>query len=554
MSFILTALGKFLALMPRGAAHAVCRGVGFLIAEFPSPRRRAFFANIKRCRPDLDERGVRLFARKSAAYTVEMALFVLASPYISENELKRRVRVSEHLRGELKKREGSRRAALLLCPHFCMMESITLMPAISESKFSETGVFYRPFDNPSLERWIKSTREKYGLKLLSRKDGLFAAADFLKNGGNIALLFDQNSGGSGILTLFMGMLAASTDLGGILADKIDCDVAIFWARRAGFWQSEICGEYLEKGETPEETVFCANKWLEQKLLGDADFSAQWLWLHKRWKTQKSDSGRFRIWHRGGHALSENLKFLGLESLPRKLPFFVWASENPLWAICSVAALRALRKGRADALFVGILPDYLRGVFESAQVFEKTFIREGKGGLSAAQIKELYNSYGELEIMFENTKASRAAAKKIGAERVYYFGSAKENKIKGAYFAEPAGAEKCGALARFGAFLKNFGLREEFDFSDIILGGSGAEIVALLCPENADICAIKKALEERLAGANASGKAAILCEFESVRKALQKSFEGGGIEFYSASDLNAAKPAIQNACKISFLKI
>ena len=243
MKTFMTLLGRLLALLPRRASAALCRGIGWLVATFPSPRRRALYANIYRCFPSLSKSEIRSIALDSATRTIEMALFVLASPYMPQKELKERISLSDFVKAELKRREGMQRPLLLLIPHFCMAESITLLPLVSETPLPRTGVFYRPFDNPSLEEWIRKTREKYGINLLSRREGLIISLDYMRRNECVAVLYDQNMNKAGVLSMFFDRICSTSEIGGLLAERTKCDVGIFYARRTGFWRAAIDAEY-----------------------------------------------------------------------------------------------------------------------------------------------------------------------------------------------------------------------------------------------------------------------------------------------------------------------
>lgn len=558
MKYILTFLGKFLAFIPRSWASAIARGVGFLIAMFPTPRRRALYANIKRCYPQMTLQEVVDFAKDTCTYTVEMALFVLASPYIPLEELKKRIVISDYIKSELKKRENSNRSILLMIPHFCMMESITLMPALTESKFAETGVFYRPFDNASMEQWIKQTREKHGIKLLSRKDGLFIASDFLKNGKNIALLIDQDSGASGILTLFMDMLASSTDLAGALSQNIDCDNVMFYAKRTGFWKAEIDGEYLPKGEDSHQTVFIANQWLENKLRTDLELSKQWLWLHKRWKNQNNPKKRFRIWHRGGYALQENLDFLKLKSLPRTLPYILRIPNSTFKALSSIPAIRALRKARGDASFVALLDESLSCIFDRANLSEKNVYLKGDSSQNIENLTALNSNFPDVAILFDPTKDSVSDAKKINPQTIYAYGAKKPN-TKCQFFAETQNAESSGIINRYENFLKHFGLSVSFDFSDLILDDAknlGETILLIFAQKNVDKLACETSLLAKIEELKSSKKLTILAEFldETCVLKVKSKYPNLDVEFYFGANQQVEAKTLQNACKISFLNI
>ena len=56
--------------------------------------------------------------------------------------------------------------------HFAHWETQTWYPFLSSVPLPEFGVIFRPLDNPSADAFVKRTRERFGMKLLSRKQGL----------------------------------------------------------------------------------------------------------------------------------------------------------------------------------------------------------------------------------------------------------------------------------------------------------------------------------------------------------------------------------------------
>lgn len=124
--------------------------------------------------------------------------------------------ISREVLGELEKNSKNPRPTVLMIPHFAMMETITMFPLLVDIPIPQTGVFYRPFDNKDLEDWIKESRERFGVELVSRKGGVLGAIDFLKKNGILAVLFDQNAGGSGATSLFFDRVCSTSELSGIL--------------------------------------------------------------------------------------------------------------------------------------------------------------------------------------------------------------------------------------------------------------------------------------------------------------------------------------------------
>src|SRR5258708_15920367 len=97
-------------------------------------------------------------------------------------------------------RVGQVRPTIMALPHLAGWEALTAMPLILGCTPPEVGVVFRPLDNRTLDTWVKKTRERYGIKLLSRKQGFAEAQKILRRGGAVALLFDQNAGLQGALT------------------------------------------------------------------------------------------------------------------------------------------------------------------------------------------------------------------------------------------------------------------------------------------------------------------------------------------------------------------
>lgn len=281
MKYFILALGYVLAKTPESLLRGVCCFVARFMDFFMASRMRVAFSNLSHCFPEMDGAQIKDTGRESARRMVEMALFVLASPHIPLDALKKRIKIDEKMLGQLFELLDNPQPAVILVPHFCMMESITLMPALVGKPLPKIGVFYRPFDNAAIEAWVKESRERCGIHLLSRRKGTRVAVDFLKENGCIALLFDQNANQNGSHGMFFDRVCSTTELPRILAEHTHCKVAVLYAKRTGFWRSEISGQWLASGEGVDIS-FEANSWLADKMRGDCELRRDWLWLHYRW--------------------------------------------------------------------------------------------------------------------------------------------------------------------------------------------------------------------------------------------------------------------------------
>lgn len=339
-------LGKSLATLPECVVNALCVFVGALIAYFPSGRNRVAYSNLAHCFPQMSPRQIRHTAFESARRMVEMALFVMASPYMSDERLRAKIKLSDYVKEQFAKNDADPKPIVLLIPHFCMMETITMFPLLAGAKVPRTGVFYRPFDSPAMENRVRQSRERFGIELLNRKQGLGAAIKFLRENGCVALLFDQNAGTVGARSLFFGRVCSSSELGGILVEhsKAECD--ILYAKRTAFWQATIDGTRLD-AKTREDVTIQSNDWLENYLKSDDQTRADWLWLHRRWYINRDPRTCLRI--KGGKTiLPYTLKKKAMNELPKSERIFLRAPDSPEEASELAKALPLLKNSRPDA--------------------------------------------------------------------------------------------------------------------------------------------------------------------------------------------------------------
>ena len=73
-----------------------------------------------------------------------------------------------------------------------------MIPALMGWKEVNAAAIFRPLRNSKINGWIKKTRERFGVTLLSRKEGFNKAREVLESKGVLSILFDQNARGGGI--------------------------------------------------------------------------------------------------------------------------------------------------------------------------------------------------------------------------------------------------------------------------------------------------------------------------------------------------------------------
>jgi heptosyltransferase-2 len=238
--------------------------------------------NLTKAFPAKDAAWIRRIGHTSCRRTAEMGLFSIASPMMSEAEIRDRIVVDESVTSAEHGLPAKGMGAVLFVPHFALMEMMTattlLRPELGKREWI---VIYRPLDQPAAERWVKEARERFGMKLASRREGFARSMKAVREGNVTAILFDQTAQ-TGSIWQFLGSPCAVTELPGIIAQRFKCPSRIYWADRTGFWRCRLRMEALMATDSIGLTIE-SNNWLETKLRSNDDTCANWLWAHDRWK-------------------------------------------------------------------------------------------------------------------------------------------------------------------------------------------------------------------------------------------------------------------------------
>lgn len=348
---LLKTVGRVLTVLPERVTEGICIFSGNLIYFFGGKRRQTLLRNLHHSYPDVSEKERRLIGRRSCQQTVELGLLGLTAPWVSQEWISKRFTMDRASAKRFEINPDKPRARVTMIPHFTLTEGICFVPAFLEKIHRDIGVIYRPFRNRAVEKIIKTGRERWGLTLLSRKEGFAQASTILRRNGMVGILFDQNAGQQGSLTPFLGRVASSTELPALLAQKHATEVVYLWIKRIGFWRGEM---HLDESPVKEmdslSRTLEAQDWLEQILRDPETDKASWLWLHNRWRTQDEAQYRFQI--RGRKVVSLPDPQLVPDNAAR---FWI---RMPNWLgdiVMTLPLLRALAKGRPDVRWTLFTP-------------------------------------------------------------------------------------------------------------------------------------------------------------------------------------------------------
>ena len=156
----------------------------------------------------------------------------------------------------------------------------------------------RTLDNPYLDRFLRSFRERTGQKMIAKKGGSDQILDVLAGGKVLSFLADQDAGQNGMYVEFFGRPASTHKSIAILALQHNAPVVVGYARRIGpgFRYEVGCDAIIEPDEwtgTADDARLLTQRYtaaLERIIRRDPD---QYLWLHRRWKHQPKPRAKGR---------------------------------------------------------------------------------------------------------------------------------------------------------------------------------------------------------------------------------------------------------------------
>ena len=350
MKGLLGSLGYILSILPSRCVALLSAVIGWVFYHTFPGRRRTLLSNLDHAFPHRSWSWKRHIGRTSCGRMIEMGCLALASPFFTEARIRRQSSLSEALRRCLLDIRDRPRPLVLWMPHLSMLESATWLP-LFVSEFSPKAhicVLFRPLKNPWINDWVRHTRERFGIELLSRKDGLLKAKERIRSNAIVALLGDQNAGKSGVLTHFLGRLASTSDLVNLLATcGRQTEVYALWPRRLGFAKVRFEIERLAKKPCERSWAQVGNRWLENLLRSDESICKDWLWVHRRWHTQDESHSFLHIDHKRNAFVDDPAV---RADIVRCRQTRIWI-RLPNWLgdfVMAVPLLRKLRNMRPDA--------------------------------------------------------------------------------------------------------------------------------------------------------------------------------------------------------------
>ncbi len=179
------------------------------------------------------------------------------------------------------------RGVLYLTAHLGNWELMALAQSLQGYPIN---VVVRPVDNPLLERLLSRLRSRWGNRVVRKGGALREVLRLLKRGETVGFLLDQNVAiDQGVFVNFFGRSACTHKTLALLALKTGAAVLPAFTFREEKNGHRIVVEppvlLEETGNTERDLVVNTQKFtslIESYIRKHPD---QWLWVHRRWKTQ-----------------------------------------------------------------------------------------------------------------------------------------------------------------------------------------------------------------------------------------------------------------------------
>ncbi|RYD44863.1 MAG: hypothetical protein EOP85_09225, partial [Verrucomicrobiaceae bacterium] len=177
--------------------------------------------------------------------------------------------------------------AVLMPPHMGNWEVFTRMSRVTPPGYPN-GAFYRPLNNPLLDRRVHAQREAAGCHLFAKQDSFHMVTAFIRNQGIFGILADQRVGPQGDLVRFFGRLTRASPLPALLTRRTRSEaVAISLVTEApGKWRARY--HTVEGRITTESCMDAIERAIKTSPI-------DYFWLQERWKVEVRPSYNIRQW-------------------------------------------------------------------------------------------------------------------------------------------------------------------------------------------------------------------------------------------------------------------
>lgn len=262
-----------------------CRLGDLMWKHYHRGRDRAI-VNLTLSYPDKDQQWIEQTGKRSFQHLVMLVVDIMFTTRIVRKDNWQQF--SSYVNIErVKWMIAENKGMILLTPHYGNFEIIGYLLGMFGFDLYSIA---RPIDNPFINKWLYSVREKHGQHIINKKGAGKIMPKLLAQGSALGFIADQDAGRKGVFVDFFGRKASTYKSIGLLAITENLPLAVGVCRQEfGRFSFEIeCGriimpiEWADK-EDPLKWVTQEFSWEMERLIRKDP--TQYWWLHRRWKTR-----------------------------------------------------------------------------------------------------------------------------------------------------------------------------------------------------------------------------------------------------------------------------
>jgi Kdo2-lipid IVA lauroyltransferase/acyltransferase len=278
-------VGALVRPMPRRLMLMIGAALGRVLGDVDRRHLEIVRDNLRRAFPEWDETRVRRTARDVYGHFGRVLLDILWLDGRSRGEVLALVDL-----------EGARHMETVLAhDHGCVFVTAHLgnweMLALAHGwAFRPASLVARPLDNPALDARLVAFRVQNGNQVVYKQRALAHVLRALRERREVAFLVDQNvQAKDGIFVDFFGRKAASTTVAAALAVKTGALVVPVYSVMTPEGRHRLVYDaplaWTPSGDR-EADIAALTQRIASVIEGWVrDTPEQWMWMHRRWKTQ-----------------------------------------------------------------------------------------------------------------------------------------------------------------------------------------------------------------------------------------------------------------------------
>ena len=272
---------KFLALLPYGFVARLGDGLGWLLYQIPSKRKRVVHVNLSLCFPEWSAEHREEIAQKHFRHAIRSYVERSVQWFGSAEKLKKLIQVDS----EVDLLDPDMPPTLLLGAHFVGIEAGSVF--INYSLHRQCGALYQPMSNKVLDDVAKAARGRFGADMASRADSARIVLRWLRDRKPVMLGADMDYGlRNSTFVPFFGVPTCTLTAVGRLAEVGHAQVVPFIGEVLPNYKGYRLKVFKPWDNYPtgddEADARRMNAFLEEQI---PLMPEQYYWVHKRFKTR-----------------------------------------------------------------------------------------------------------------------------------------------------------------------------------------------------------------------------------------------------------------------------